>query len=293
MANSSRTVKVRAIRSDGQVFEYQSEDWKITSLSGLDFPNFEIFQEDRGFGNGSIITGKRKEARDIDIEAREINSKNNVIDRARTIGFHNSNYTFDLHITYMGVKRIAKGCQLQGAKCPTDNVYKNLVLTVSFLHPESDLLGEGAVDTKFTSVIPMWHAARVYKRSGGSLIFGIIKHTTEKWINYLGSEDTYIHCEIEAAGLVEGINLGVGNIMLNVNITLSSGDKLVIDSETKSITIDTGTGPEELPPAKYNGENLPKLVLKYGDNFLKLQANDPGVTAFSAEITYTGRYGGL
>ena len=65
-----REVKLKAVRSDGQVFEYRSDDWDITSLSGLDFPNLEIFQEDRGFGNGSIITGKRKQARDIDIIAR-------------------------------------------------------------------------------------------------------------------------------------------------------------------------------------------------------------------------------
>lgn len=288
----SRTVKLKAVRSDGQVFEYQSEDWYISSLSGLDFPNFEIFQEDRGFGNGSIITGKRKQARDIEIVAREQDASNNVLDRAQVIGFHNSNYTFDLHITYMGVVRIAKDCQLQGAKCPTDNVYKKLVLTASFLHPESDLLGEGSADTTFTSIIPMWHATRVYKPSG-SLIFGVLKHTTEKWINYLGSEDTYVHCEIEATGLVEGINFGIGDTMLNVNVTLTSGDKLVIDSETKSITLDTGSGAVELSPSKYNGENLLKLILTYGDNLLKLQANDAGVTAFNAEVTYVGRYGGL
>lgn len=288
----AREVKLKAVRSDGQVFEYRSDDWDITSLSGLDFPNLEIFQEDRGFGNGSIITGKRKQARDIDIIAREKNANNAPIDRPKAIGFHNSNYTYDLYITYMGVTRIAKGCELQGAKCPTNNVFKALELTVSYLHPESDLLGEGTVDTSFMSVIPMWHATRVYT-SGGSLVYGVVKHTTQKWINYLGSEDTYIHAEIEATGLVEGINLGVGNTILNVNVSLTAGDKLIIDSETKSITLDTGAGPVELAPANYNGENLPKLMLTYGDNLLSLQADDPGVTAFNAEITYVGRYGGL
>lgn len=288
----AREVKLKAVRSDGQVFEYRSDDWDITSLSGLDFPNLEIFQEDRGFGNGSIITGKRKQARDIDIIAREKNANNAPIDRPKAIGFHNSNYTYDLYITYMGVTRIAKGCELQGARCPTNNVFKALELTVSYLHPESDLLGEGTVDTSFMSVIPMWHATRVYT-SGGSLVYGVVKHTTQKWINYLGSEDTYIHAEIEATGLVEGINLGVGNTILNVNVSLTAGDKLIIDSETKSITLDTGAGPVELAPANYNGENLPKLMLTYGDNLLSLQADDPGVTAFNAEITYVGRYGGL
>lgn len=288
----SKELKLKAVRNDGQVFEYESNDWGVTSLSGLDFPNIEIFQEDRGFGNGSIITGKRKKARDIDIIAKEKNRINATLDRSQVIGFHNSNYTFDVYITYMGVTRIAKGCELQGAKCPTGNVYKALELTVSFLHPESDLLSEETADTAFTSVIPTWHATRVYT-SGSSLIFGIAKHVTQKQINYLGSEDTYIHVEIEATGIVEGINLGVGSRMLSVDVTLNSGNKLIIDSEHKSITLDTGTGPVELPPTKYNGENLPKLMLTYGDNLLTLQANDPGNIAFNADITYVGRYGGL
>ena len=288
----SKQVKVKAIRSDGQVCEYESDDWGITSLSGLDFPNIEIFKEDRGFGNGSIITGKRKQARDIDIIVREKNRLYSSLDRRKAIGFHNSNYTFDIYVTYMGVTRIAKDCELQGAKCPTDNVFKAQELTVSYLHPESDLLGEETADTAFTSVIPTWHATRVYT-SGSSLIFGIVKHVTQKQINYLGSEDTYIHVEIEATGIVEGINLGVGSRILNVDVTLNSGNKLVIDSELKSITLDTGTGPVELSPAKYNGENLPRLILTYGDNLLTLQANDPGNIAFNADITYVGRYGGL
>ena len=57
---------IRVVRSDGVSFEYEEDDykgWHITGLEGLDFPNLEIFTEDRGFGNGSIITGKRKQTR--------------------------------------------------------------------------------------------------------------------------------------------------------------------------------------------------------------------------------------
>ena len=57
---AERNVILKAVRSDGQVFEYEGDDWGITSLEGLDFPKFEISKADRGSGNGSIITGKRK-----------------------------------------------------------------------------------------------------------------------------------------------------------------------------------------------------------------------------------------
>lgn len=285
---AERNVILRAVRSDGQVFEYNGDDWGLTSLEGVDFPKFEISKADRGYGNGSIITGKRKEARDIDIKARERNAGNNTLDRPLALGFHNSNFTFDLYITYMGVTRIAKGCELQGSKCPSGNVFDALTLTVSYLHPESDLLGEASESTNFTAVDPTWHWSRVYTQ-GGSLIYGVINHATSKVLNYLGSEDTFIHVRLEASGLVEGVNIGVGSINVHIDCTLGSGDVLELDSEAKTVKVN-GT---DLAPASYNGELVPKLILTYGDNVVTVKADDEGNTAFDADVTYVGRYGGI
>lgn len=285
---AERNVILRAVRSDGQVFEYNGDDWGLTSLEGVDFPKFEISKADRGYGNGSIITGKRKEARDIDIKARERNAGNNTLDRPLALGFHNSNFTFDLYITYMGVTRIAKGCELQGSKCPSGNVFDALTLTVSYLHPESDLLGEASESTNFTAVDPMWHWSRVYTQ-GGSLIYGVINHATSKVLNYLGSEDTFIHVRLEASGLVEGVNIGVGSINVHIDCTLGSGDVLELDSEAKTVKVNGA----DLAPASYNGELVPKLILTYGDNVVTVKADDEGNTAFDADVTYVGRYGGI
>lgn len=285
---AERNVILRAVRSDGQVFEYNGDDWGLTSLEGVDFPKFEISKADRGYGNGSIITGKRKEARDIDIKARERNAGNNTLDRPLALGFHNSNFTFDLYITYMGVTRIAKGCELQGSKCPSGNVFDALTLTVSYLHPESDLLGEASESTNFTAVDPTWHWSRVYTQ-GGSLIYGVINHATSKVLNYLGSEDTFIHVRLEASGLVEGVNIGVGSINVHIDCTLGSGDVLELDSEAKTVKVNGA----DLAPASYNGELVPKLILTYGDNVVTVKADDEGNTAFDADVTYVGRYGGI
>lgn len=285
---AERNVVLRAVRSDGQVFEYNGDDWGLTSLEGVDFPKFEISKADRGYGNGSIITGKRKEARDIDIKARERNAGNNTLDRPLALGFHNSNFTFDLYITYMGVTRIAKGCELQGSKCPSGNVFDALTLTVSYLHPESDLLGEASESTNFTAVDPTWHWSRVYTQ-GGSLIYGVINHATSKVLNYLGSEDTFIHVRLEASGLVEGVNIGVGGINVHIDCTLGSGDVLELDSEAKTVKVNGA----DLAPASYNGELVPKLILTYGDNVVTVKADDEGNTAFDADVTYVGRYGGI
>lgn len=39
----SKDVQIRAVRSDGQVFEYHGEDWGLVSVEGLDSPDIEIF----------------------------------------------------------------------------------------------------------------------------------------------------------------------------------------------------------------------------------------------------------
>lgn len=287
---AERSVRVRSVRSDGQVFEYEGDDWRIMSLEGVDFPKFEITQKNRGYGNGSIITGKRKEARDIDLVVRESNRKNNIADRLVAIGFHNSNYEFDLYFTYMGTTRIARGCQLQGAKCPSGNVHDALVLTVSYLHPESDLLGENSESASFTAVDPVWHVTRAYPPGGGKLPYGVVSHATKKVVNYLGSEDTYVKITVEATGLVQGVAVGIGKVSVTVNATLASGDILEVDSEKKTVAVNGA----DVPPANYDGEFLPGLVLAYGDNVVTVRdAADGGNTAFNAEVAYTGRYGGL
>ena len=286
---SDKTVLVRAVRSDGQAFDYHGEDWGIISLEGVDFPTIEIFKSNRGYGNGSIITGKRKESRQIDIKAQEQNKLNNAIDRARAIGFHNSNYTFDLYITYMGVTRIAKECQLEDASLPNGNVWRRLNLTVSYLHPESDLLGENSESTNFTDTDPLWHVTRAYTSGGGTLAFGVINHATSKIINYLGSEDTYVHIKAEATGYVEGMNIDINGVAMHVDVTLGAGDVLEIDSESKTVKLNG----EDMAPASYSGEQLPKLILTYGDNVIKVEADDGGNTAYDAELSFTGRYGGL
>ncbi len=287
---SNKTVLVKAVRNDGEVFNYHDSDWGITSLEGVDFPVIEIFKSNRGYGNGSIITGKRKQSRQIDIKAQEQNKLNNAEDRARAIGFHNSNYTFDLYITYMGVTRIAKDCQLEAAALPNDNVWKRLNLTVSYLHPESDLLGENSESTNFTDTDPLWHVTRAYAPEGGTLAFGVINHATSKVLSYLGSEDTFIHVSLEATGLVQGVKVSIGDVSVTVNVTLGTEDVMEIDSEAKTVKVNG----IDVPPANYNGEQLPKLMLRYGDNVVSVEdATDEGNTAFDAQVTYIGRYGGL
>lgn len=286
-----KEVKIKAVRSDGREFYYTGPDWKVPSdgLTGIDFTPIQIYTVNRGSGNGAIVTGKRKEARDIGIVALNQVLSNNELNRRSAIAFHNSNYTFDLHITYMGTTRVAKNCELQGAKCPSANVYARQKLTVSFLAPDSDLFASNEEKTQFKDTDALWHVERVYTENGGTLAFGLITHSNTKYVEYLGSEETPVKVTVEAGGHVENINITVGDVTIEVTCELSSGDVLIVDSDTKLVTLN-GT---KMSESLYNAINLPNLLMKFGDNAITVAADDQGNTAFDAELDFTGRYGGL
>lgn len=283
------TVKVVATRSDGEIFSYSNSDWGVTELSGIDFPPIEIFTEDRGFGNGSIITGKRKGSREIEIVAENKNTLNNDIDRLAALPFHNSNYTYDIEFTYMGQIKIAKNCELQDASCPAKNVHEPLELAVGFLAPEADLFADSDTQTHFVGITPLWHVTRAYAPGGGTLAHGVIQRSIVKPVRYLGSEPAPIVAALTAEGAVDGVIVRVNSTEVIIDIDLVSGDTLIVDAANKTVTLNGARVSESL----YNYVDVPALMLQYGDNEVQISAVDEDNLAFDARLTYTGRYGGL
>lgn len=282
-------VQIKAKRSDGQVMTYNSDDWGITKMDGLDFPPIEIFTENRGLGNGVIITGKRKDAREIEIEVESKITGNNEICREQFISFHNSNHTYELEVTYMGRTRIVKNCELKEALCANKNIFEPLEGELTFLSADADLYADNASETDFLSVDPLWHVTRVYTQGGGTLAFGVINRSTEKVITYYGSEVAPIIATVTATGLVEGVNVSIGDVKVSVDCTLTEGDVFVLNSETRIITVNG----VKVAESKYNYNDLPNLLMQYGDNIVKITADDEGNIAFDANIEFVGRYGGL
>lgn len=284
-----RTVRVVATRSDGEVFSYENNDWVVTNLEGIDFPPIEVFAQNRGFGNGVIITGKRKGGRNIDIEATSIHIEQNQENRLMALAFHNSNYTYDLEFTYMGQTKVAKNCELQGAKCPNGNIFENQVLTVNFLAPDADLLADSETQTHFVGITPLWHVTRAYAPNGGTLAFGVIQRSIIKPIRYLGSEPAPIVAIMTATGAVDGVIVRVNDVTVTINVDLTEGDVLIVDAADKEVTLNSNRVSESL----YNYVDVPSLMLQYGDNEVQISAVDEDNLAFDAKLEYTGRYGGL
>lgn len=151
----SNLVLVRIVRSDDQTFVLGTGAWRILSngLTGIDFPNFSIYSEKNGVGNGALFSGKRIDDRDIQIKCKSTDPKSNKTIRDATITFFNPEYSFKLYITYQGVTKWIEG-ELQGFRCPSENIYRPMTLTVKFYCKDAFLKSVDDFGKNIASIVP-------------------------------------------------------------------------------------------------------------------------------------------
>ena len=275
---------LKAVRSDGLVFHYESDDWRTTSVTGIDAADIEVSKEARGVGDGAIITGKRRLPREITIVAKAQNHEA----RSKAQGFHNNRYKVDLYITYNGVTRIAKDCELTGKSIPTRNVYKKPDLTVKFLSPHADLFAVEGEQTSFSKKQALWVWPHAFG-TGQKLNFSREEITTEKVIEYLGSSPAQPVIEIESQGYAKNITVKVNDKAAILKVELKKGDTITIDT-SRSYAVHNNKilalGADDDP------YDFRRFVFDYGDNVIKIDA-EVGASALRTNVEYIGRYDGV
>lgn len=279
---------LKAIRSDGEVFNYQSDSWELRALEGFDFPEIETSKQARGVGDGDIITGQRRVSRDMKIVARPLDAENYNLQRMRAIAFHNSRMKYDLHINYLGTERIAKDCQITASNFPLGNVYKMKDLTIRFLSTYADLFAVESEQTNFSKKQALWVWPHAYGQ-GIMLPFSAEEHTTEKVINYIGSSPAHPIIEITSTGYAKNIEVTMNQKKAILNVEMRKGDRIEIDT-SKSYAIHNNKILSQ--GADDDLYNFRKFILDFGDNFIKVDA-EVGGSALRTEIEYVGRYDGL
>ena len=98
-------VLIRIVRSDNKSFLLGTGTWRILSngLKGIDFPNFSVYSDKNGVGDGALLSGKRIDDRDVQITCKSVDPSANQPIREATMAFFNPKFTFKLFITYQGV----------------------------------------------------------------------------------------------------------------------------------------------------------------------------------------------
>ena len=133
----------------------------------------------------------------------------------------------------------------------------------------------------------MWHWTRTYIGDEGKLAFGEITKTDTKVINYLGSEPAPVLITIKSTGYVPGVDIEMGDIKTSVKTVLNAADVLAIDCDKRTVK----KNGKDVPYSDFDARDLMQMVLGYGDNQIKISKD--GNTAFTAEVSFIGRYGGV
>ena len=126
-------VLIKLIRSDQKTFVLGTGAWRILSkgLQGIDFPNFSVYSDKNGVGDGALLSGKRIDDRDIQIKCRSVDPKSNQVIRETTLSFFSPKYSYKIYITYQGITKWIEG-ELEALSCPSENIYRPMELTVKF-----------------------------------------------------------------------------------------------------------------------------------------------------------------
>lgn len=86
------------IRDDNEALRINdtTENWRIVSIMGLEFPEPEVFTANKGLGDGLFITGRRLNGRTIEIHLRpRVRHLQEVMDqRRRMMSFFDPSHTF-------------------------------------------------------------------------------------------------------------------------------------------------------------------------------------------------------
>ncbi len=276
---------VKAIRSDGLIFNYENSDWAITSLEGIDYPTIEVFKEAKGIGNGDIITGKRKGSRIVVVNVlpREYKGGQYRELRGKVIRFHNIAYTYDLEIGYMGEVKFIKDCEVNSLKFPAEDYRTNAELSVSFLSPHAEIFDSHKAENNFSHIEPKWAVKRSYL-PGNKMVFSTENRTDSIVVNYKGAVETPAVITINANGYARNLSITLGKEKYLIETELHSGDVIIADTSKSFVKLN-----EKIISNK--DKDLRELKVYPGDNLIEIKAEEG--SSFSSKIEYVGRYDGI
>lgn len=263
--------KVRVVRSDGQEFTFGGTTWSLYGLKGLDAADYTLFTEDRGTGDGSIVTGSRVGERELEIKGRNRNTGDNAANRKAALAFFNPKMTYKVYITYFGRTLWIPGYLGKKPACPFKNVYALQLLTVTFTCPDPYLLSLDDFGKDIAGEEARWGWPFM-----DNLTYGLIvsKFDFEQVVHldYDGDVEAGLTVTMTATGKVVNPKISRGASYVRLLQTLQAGD-----------VVEIVTSPT--PMARLNGVNVLNKIDR-ASSFVKLNLQ-PG----SNDFAYAADYG--
>lgn len=280
------TSNVIFYRSDGQILSLNQYPWGVLKVKGIDFPEYEVFKEKKGIGDGSFILGKRKDSRQVEITAmvKQVSEEEYRNQRFKAINFFDGAYNFNVEFQRFGKTRLLKSAELMSANFPSTWYQENPQLQLCLISPFSNLFYESAQTVNLGSMTKMWHNVRFYAPNH-KLVFSSRKQSNDAIIEYEGTVPTYLNIEIQASGYIKGFQITVGENSAKINTVLNAGDTLRIDKYR------VYKNDELIDYNDFSMSELLSIALNPGENYIKL-STDIG-DSYTADIQFSTEYGGM
>lgn len=283
-------VRIRIVRSDNKEFIIDNNDWFIPSdgISGIDFPNLNLYSQTVAIGDGSVITGSSFSSRNINIKFHNSNSRRNAVMRRKAQKFFNAKneFTYKVYIKYQGLEHWIEAV-INNFSCPSENIYKKLTVSVMFFCEKPYFRSIDEFDRDIASLMPCWgfpwiDTADIQPKVSTYNFDRVIELVND------GDVETGFRAFIRFDNKVTNPMIVCGEEKLEVSGEYNVNDLLIIDFEKETVTL--------------NGENASNLVtpdssftdikIPVGGGKVGFDAND-GDNAMSVTILYNQLYGGM
>lgn len=293
-------VKARVVRSDGQEMTFGDGDWRIPNDGLENWANlpYNVSSVEIPSYDGALITSKRVSSIDRTVTAECCVMERFSDYRAKAIQFFNPDFTFDIHLTYMGRTRWCTG-ELIGFKASENNVHQKPKITFTILCPNPFLFSEGdfgkdiaAIAGKFGFPFMSFLPKSAGSVEGTNVGFITSHHVFDKDVEMSNDGDvpSGMKVYIRAKGDVINPMVRVGEGYVRMLVSMRQGDEILLDATSRPPIV-TLNGQNAMHLVDRNSSIL-NMVIAVGETTIEYDADD-GDQSMSVAVFFNKQYLGV
>ena len=279
-------VSARFVRADGKELVADETDWGLTGIDGAAAPGYQIYSSDNAVGDGSIITGRRVAARDLQLSAAVMDAGSNAVLRKAALSFFRPKVRYKVYLTYMGVTRWIAG-ELTAFKAPNAYIGEPQTFAAYFLCTEPYWQSVDDFGQDIAAITPCWGFPYMDHPTFGVRV-AVANFAREVVFNYDGDVPSYFKATITCDGPVTNPKLIMGGSYIRVITEMQRGDVLSIDPQAAPVLMN---GEKELVRVD-RASNFAGMQMDVGENRVSFSA-DVGENDMHVVIYYNKQYLGV
>ena len=279
-------VSARFVRADGKELVADETDWGLTGIDGAAAPGYQIYSSDNAVGDGSIITGRRVAARDLQLSAAVMDAGSNAVLRKAALSFFRPKVRYKVYLTYMGVTRWIAG-ELTAFKAPNAYIGEPQTFAAYFLCTEPYWQSVDDFGQDIAAITPCWGFPYMDHPTLGVRV-AVANFAREVVFNYDGDVPSYFKATITCDGPVTNPKLIMGGSYIRVITEMQRGDVLSIDPQAARVLMNG----ENVLVRVDRASNFAGMQMDVGENRVSFSA-DVGENDMHVVIYYNKQYLGV